>query len=159
MKVTKLFAAAMAAAALATVGIAGTPTASADYASVDNLGKWHRLADPNGIDVTYWKVSDIKPSTDVVPDYPLNGTLWEASATARAERGSVTPYVPNFVARSPDGTDYRAVWQYDSPNGISSARLAQGDETTGKLYFDVTGPPPNSVVYNNGIEDNLVWVP
>jgi hypothetical protein len=156
MKVSRLL---VAATAVLAIAITGAPTASADYASVDNLGKWHRLADPNGVDVTYWKVMDIQPSSDVIPDYAPDGKLWEATATARAERGSIVPYVPNFVARSADGTDYRAIWQYDSPNGINASRLAQGDESTGKIYFDVVGPPPNSVVYNNGIDDNLVWVP
>jgi uncharacterized protein DUF1942 len=26
-----------------------------------------------------------------------------------------------------------------------------------KIYFDVTGQPPNGVVYNEGVEDVLVW--
>jgi hypothetical protein len=28
-----------------------------------------------------------------------------------------------------------------------------------RLYFDVTGPEPNSVVWNDGVRDILAWVP
>ena len=34
----------------------------------------------------------------------------------------------------------------------------QGGRATGKLYFDVVGPPPNGVVYNAGGRDLLFWV-
>jgi hypothetical protein len=27
------------------------------------------------------------------------------------------------------------------------------------LYFDVTGPEPNSVVWNDGVRDILAWIP
>lgn len=30
--------------------------------------------------------------------------------------------------------------------------------STGKLYFDVTGPIPNSVAYNDGVTDLMLWV-
>lgn len=32
------------------------------------------------------------------------------------------------------------------PQGLSGKPLAQGEESTGKLYFDVTGPAPTHVV-------------
>jgi hypothetical protein len=29
----------------------------------------------------------------------------------------------------------------------------------GKIYFDVVGDAPNSVVYNDGVRDLLAWIP
>ena len=43
------------------------------------------------------------------------------------------------------------------PNGLSPAPIAQGGQSTGTLYFDVTGAPPTEVVYNDGVQDVLVW--
>ena len=40
-----------------------------------------------------------------------------------------------------------------------AAAAPPGGSTTGKLYFDVVGDTPNSVVYNDGVQDLLVWVP
>ena len=42
--------------------------------------------------------------------------------------------------------------------GVGGA-VPLGGSTTGKLYFDVVGDVPNSVVYNDGIRDVLAWVP
>lgn len=36
--------------------------------------------------------------------------------------------------------------------------LMQGQRNSGKLYFDVTGEVPNSVAYNDGTKDLLLWV-
>ena len=36
--------------------------------------------------------------------------------------------------------------------------VGQGGSSTGKVYFDVVGSTPNSVVYNNGFEDILGWI-
>jgi len=44
-----------------------------------------------------------------------------------------------------------------APNGLNPAPIAQGNESTGTLYFDVTGAPPNGVVYNDGMQDVLMW--
>jgi uncharacterized protein DUF1942 len=55
------------------------------------------------------------------------------------------------------------VWHYfasgrtSPPYGISGATLSQGNESTGKIYFDVTGAPPTRVMYNNGAEDLIIW--
>ncbi|BBY57404.1 DUF1942 domain-containing protein [Mycolicibacterium sarraceniae] len=64
---------------------------------------------------------------------------------------------PNFDARAANGANYPVLWQAATPAGISGGTLQQGDNASGKLYFDVTGPAPTSVVYNNGVEDLLVW--
>ena len=36
---------------------------------------------------------------------------------------------------------------------------AAGGSSSGKIYFDVVGDVPNSVVYNDGVQDLMVWVP
>jgi Domain of unknown function (DUF1942) len=45
-----------------------------------------------------------------------------------------------------------------TPQGINPAMLAQVGQSSGKLYFDVVGPPPDGVVYNAGGRDLLFWV-
>jgi hypothetical protein len=48
-----------------------------------------------------------------------------------------------FNARTENGVNYRVI----------------GGTAPGKLYFDVVGEVPNSVVYNDGVRDILAWVP
>jgi hypothetical protein len=140
-------------AASATIG---TPTAFAD-AKVTTFGSWERLRDANGAVITAWIIYDLEPSDDTIPDYPLAGKLWEASAAVTPIRGTVTPIIPNLNARTDTGENYRVLWQAYAPNAISGATLNKGDKSKGEIYFDVTGPPPTRVVYNNGVEDLIVW--
>lgn len=158
MKISTMMTA-VAIAATTAIGITSAPIVSAlpNY-TLDKFGKWERLHDPNGIDVTFWKVDDLKPSTETIPGYPLAGTLWESTATARSERGHVVPWVPNFNARVINGANYRVIWLVPTPIGVSMASR-QGAETTGKLYFDVIGPEPTIVVYSDGIQDVMIWAP
>ncbi len=149
----RMKAAALAAAVSLSVVLA--PVAAADP-SVDKFGGWNHLVDNGGQVITIWKITDLKPSTDTIPGYPLAGKLWEATAKVRAAKGSVTPIIPDLNARA-NGANYPVLWQAATPQGISGATLQQGDTSWGKLYFDVTGPAPTSVVYNNGVEDLLVW--
>ena len=107
--------------------------------------------------ITAWNIYDLEPSDDTIPGYPLAGTLWEASAAVMPVRGTVTPIIPNLNARTDNGQTYQVLWQAYAPNGISGETLNQGDKSKGEIYFDVTGPPPTSVVYNNGVEDMIVW--
>ena len=37
------------------------------------------------------------------------------------------------------------------------APILQSNQSTGTLYFDVTGAQPNQVVYNDGTQDVLLW--
>jgi hypothetical protein len=104
-----------------------------------------------------WTISDLKPSSDAIP-HPVNGTLWEATATDEALQGSATPIVSNINARAQDGQTYRALFGAATPQGVNPSTLAQGQETTGKVYFDVTGSTPDSVVYNSGGQDLAVWL-
>ena len=46
-----------------------------------------------------------------------------------------------------------------TPQGVNPSTLAQGEKTTGKIYFDVTGEKPDSVFYSDGGPDQVVlWV-
>lgn len=90
--------------------------------------------------------------------YPLSGTLWEATATDEAIQGSATPIVSNLNARTNDGQTYQALFGVATPEGVNPSTLAQGQKTSGKVYFDVTGTSPNSVVYNAAGQDMLAWV-
>jgi hypothetical protein len=60
-----------------------------------------------------------------------------------------------FNARAADGQSYRVLVQTFAPD-LSISPLDQGGESTGKIYFDVTGPAPTEVLYDDG-EDQLVW--
>lgn len=158
MKITAMAAAALAAAG--AVGIASASIASADegaVASTQSLGSQAHIV--NGANVQGWTVSGLKPSSDAIP-YHVQGTLWEATATDEAIQGAVTPIVSNFNARSSSGQTYRALYQVATPEGVNPATLAQGDKTTGKIYFDVTGDTPNSVVFTDAADNDLAtWVP
>jgi len=158
MKVTRLVTTAVAAVVMATIGITSAPIASA-YPNVGKLGSEIRMVDTvGGVDLS-WKVSNLKPSSDTIPGYPVAGKVWEATATVNAIGGSVTPQIPNFNAVAPNEAAYRVLWQADTPQGISGATIPQGQQSTGKIYFDVTGPPPTTVTLNNGMEDLMNWGP
>lgn len=137
-----------------TVGLLSTPAAAADVETT-TFGDGAELVD-NGV-VQAWVVSDLRRSADVI-DYPVRGTLWEATATGVAVAGTVTPVVSNFNARADDGATYRVLFGAATPLGVNPATLAESQHTTGKLYFDVTGTAPASVVYNSLGTDRAVWV-
>ena len=155
MTIRSALVAAVAGLAIAANG-ALAPSAAADP-TVDTSGGWNRLIDGNGWVITIWEVSDLKPSTDTIPGYPLAGKLWEATAAVRAAKGTVTPIIPDFNARAANGVNYPVLWQAATPAGISGATIPQGAKSTGKLYFDVSGPAPTQVVYSNAGTDLLVW--
>jgi hypothetical protein len=143
----------------AFVGIVSPSTAAADQAidaSAHGLGFQATLV--NGEVVQGWTVSALKPSTDAIP-YPVQGTLWEATATDEAIEGSVIPIVPDLNARTPSGQTYRSLFQVATAQGVNPATLAQGQKTTGKVYFDVTGDQPSGVVYVAAGQDLASWVP
>jgi hypothetical protein len=155
MTIRSALVAAVAGLAIAANG-ALAPSAAADP-TVDTSGGWNRLIDGNGGVITIWEVSDLKPSTDTIPGYPLAGKLWEATAAVRAAKGTVTPIIPDFNARAANSVNYPVLWQAATPAGISGATIPQGAKSTGKLYFDVSGPAPTQVVYSNAGTDLLVW--
>lgn len=151
--ITKLAAAAVAAGAIA---VAGAGIASAEGAAMQPIGQQGELVD--GAVVQHWTVNGLKQSSDVIPYQPA-GTLWEVTATDEAVQGGATPIVSNFNARAADGQTYRALFGVATPQGVNPSTLAQGQSTSGKIYFDVTGAQPDSVVYNAGGQDRLVWTP
>lgn len=142
-------------AAVVCLGLVGVPVAVADDVVVHTLGQSAELV--NGDVVQAWTIKDLKPSSDVIP-YQVAGTLWEATATDSAVRGTVQPIVSNLNARARSGQTYRVLFGVATPQGVNPAALAQGQQTTGKVYFDVTGDVPDSVVYNAGGSDLAVWV-
>lgn len=160
MNTTKI-GAAFAAAAIAAAGAITALTAPAAIAEEQNsvnttqLGSQAELAD--GDVVQGWTVTGLQVSTDTIP-YPVQGTLWEATATDEALQGNATPIVSNFNARARDGQTYRALFGVATPQGVNPATLAQGQQTSGKIYFDVTGSAPDSVVYATNASDLIVWL-
>jgi hypothetical protein len=112
----------------------------------------------DGAVVQSWTISGLKSSTDIIP-YPVQGVLWEATATAAAVEGSVVPIVSNLNARASSGQAYRVLFQVGTPQGIRPAALAPCETTSGKVYFDVTGDKPDTVFYNAGGPDLVAWVP
>ncbi|MGX9788338.1 DUF1942 domain-containing protein [Mycobacterium sp. MMS18-G62] len=119
------------------------------------LGSQAKLVDGNVVQA--WTITNLRTSSDTIP-YPVAGTLWEATATDEAIEGGATPIVSNLNARAGSGQTYRALFQVPTAEGVNPATLAQGEKTTGKVYFDVTGDVPDSVVYNAGGQDLLLWV-
>jgi Domain of unknown function (DUF1942) len=98
-----------------------------------------------------YTVNGLTPSSAPVPH---NGTLYAATVKVEGLGGWATPLIPLFNARAQSGANYRVI--ANAPDGPPAA--PPGGSTTGKLYFDVVGDIPNSVVYNDGSQDLLAWV-
>ncbi|WP_308205900.1 MPT63 family protein [Mycobacterium bourgelatii] len=107
--------------------------------------------------VTAYTVSNLEQSNTTIPGYTPKGQLWEADVTAVATSGTVTPLVSSFHARTATGQNYEVVNTTPAPEGLNPAPITQGGQASGKVYFDVTGTPPNGVVYNDGVQDVLIW--
>jgi hypothetical protein len=135
---TKLTAAA-AAIAIALGGGTAAPASAADNIKV--FGEQERLNGPNGFPYIGYVVDDFGPSDDPVPH---QGELYAANLWIDGFGTNTNPMIERFGARTIKGIFYPAI---------------QGASNTSKLYFDVTGPEPNSVVWNDGIRDILAWVP
>lgn len=139
------------AVSLSTMGVG---TASA----IDNIKPFgqQETIDSGGSAIGY-TVFGLRPSADAIP-YPVAGQLYEATVTVDAVRGAVSPVVPFFNARAENGATYRVLANVFTPQGLSGGTVLPGESSTGKVYFDVVGDVPNSVVYNNGDHDLLGWV-
>ena len=146
----------VAVAAAGTVGLAvAAPAAAEDAApTVTQIGQQAELV--NGPVVQGWTVYRLQPSSDAIP-YPVQGTLWEIVAIDEAISGAATPIVSDFNARSGGGETYRALFGAATAQGVNPSTLAEGQQVTGKVYFDVTGDDPDSVVYNAFGRDLIVW--
>lgn len=126
------------------------------YPITQKIGTQEKLVDSEGAVIQGWTVTNLHPSSDVIP-YQPHGRLWEATATDRAIRGTVTPLVADFNARAANGQTYPELGNVATAQGVNPGNIPQGQQTTGKLYFDVVGENPNGVVYNSGGRDLLVW--
>lgn len=156
MRTTIIASTAFAPLSVAAITIATAATAVAASPTVAGFGTREQLFDDGGAVVAGWTVTDFRPSSDTIP-YQVAGRLYEATAAVEADQGTVTPMVPNLNARATDGETYRALYNVATPQGVNPSALPQGAKSTGKVYFDVTGAVPNSVVYNDGSQDLLIW--
>jgi hypothetical protein len=138
-------------------GFADPAIASAADECMHGFGSHQQLVDADGASAQEWTVTDLKKSADTAPGYPLAGQLWEATAAVKAVSGTITPIIPGFSAFTADGRSYQVLWQLASPQGIPGATLAQGQTSTGKLYFDATGGDPVAVTYRDGAGHPLMW--
>jgi uncharacterized protein DUF1942 len=145
---------AIGAAGIAAVSLAAAGTASA-APDIQGFGASEPLVD--GPMVTNYTVSNLQPSSIAIPGFTPKGTLYQADVTVRSDGGIVTPQVRDFSARGPNGQTYKLIDKVEVPNGLNPAPIAQGSESKGTLYFDATGAPPNGVVYNDGLQDILMW--
>ena len=146
---------AIGAAGIAAVSVVAAATASAAPPNIQGFGTSEPLID--GPLVTNYTVSNLQPSNVAIPGYTPKGTLYQADLTARSDGGLVTPMVNDFIARGPNGQNYRVIDKVQAPGSLNPAPIPQGSESTGTLYFDATGAPPNGVVYNDGMQDILMW--
>lgn len=160
MTISRIIKAVLATAVSMLIVLAAAPlSAAADYPIVGRLGSPLTMTDSVGQVAMTWTVSDLKPSNDVMPGYPVAGKLWEATATVNALNGPVTPAISQFNAVAPNEAAYRVLWMVAAPSNISGGTIPQGAMATGKIHFDVTGPPPTTVTMNNGMQDLLIWTP
>lgn len=156
MKTTTLARAATTLAAVAvTVGI-GAATVAPAWAT-DNIkpfGDQARVIDNNGNSLIGYTVTDLGPSSDPVGH---DGQLYSATLTVRTFGVPADPMIGNFNARAESGEGYRAL--VDAPGAMGNQQVPAGTTSTGKLYFDVTGDVPNSVVLSDFLRDIIAWVP
>jgi uncharacterized protein DUF1942 len=118
------------------IGIAVSTAIPASAATnIKEFGQPESFKDAYGNPMITYTVQGLRPSSDAVFH---NGRLYEANVT---NEGGV-PLAVMFNARAQSGQNYRIV----------------GGGIPGKIYFDVVGDTPNSVVYSDGVQDLLVWV-
>ncbi|WP_285032771.1 DUF1942 domain-containing protein [Mycolicibacterium sp. lyk4-40-TYG-92] len=126
------------------VGLAGMTAGHASAAN--NIKPYGQQEALNEIGYT---VKGLHPSSDPVPH---SGQLYSATVKVEGLGGWANPITAFFNARAESGVNYRVIG-----GGLPSA--PPGGTATGKVYFDVVGDVPNSVVYNDGMQDLMVWVP
>jgi Domain of unknown function (DUF1942) len=124
--------------AAVAIGIAaGTVVPASAASNIKPFGQPETLIGPNGAPQITYIVHGLNPSSAPVPH---NGELYEANVTVE---GGGIPNMLFFNARAEKGANYRVI----------------GGSVPGTIFFDVVGPVPNSVVYNDGVQDLLVWIP
>jgi Domain of unknown function (DUF1942) len=152
VKVRKLAApVGIAAITISMAAITAVPASAAN--NIKPYGQQETINDyGTGAPMIGYTVTGLNPSSDAVPH---NGQLYAANVTVDGMGGWATPIVGMFNARAESGDNYRVI--ANAPGGPAAA--PPGGSSTGTLYFDVVGDVPNSVVYNDGTQDLLVWVP
>lgn len=153
MNLTKLAGVVAATAITFGVGAIGIAPAWATD-NIKPFGDPVRIVDKGGNAMIAYLAKDLNPSSD---DVAHNGQLYEATLIVQAYGVPADPRVTNFGARAESGEFYPMI--AGAPGGIDGAQLAPDTSVTGKLYFDVVGPVPNSVVWNDGMRDIIAWVP
>ncbi|AWT56451.1 MPT63 family protein [Mycolicibacterium smegmatis] len=143
---------AAASTATAAMALGAAPLAMAETEA--GFGEAQDLVAPTG-DTASVTVTDIALSSDQIPT-EVEGQLYEATATIEAKEGTVTPVLSNFNARTADGQTYQAVYEVPASEGNPES-LTEGASTTGKVYFDVKGEAPDSVVYSDVGSDEVIW--
>lgn len=147
----------MTALLIAATTALSAPT-SAAKSCPHRFGSPQQRVDADGAVVQEWTIAGLRESEDALPGYTPRGQLWEAAATLRAVKGTVTPLIPSFYAAAPGGQRVGVVlWQAATPQGIPPTTLAQGQSSTGKIYFDVVGGDPMGIVYDDGAGGLLMW--
>jgi hypothetical protein len=146
---------AIGATGIAAASIFAAATAVAAPPTMGGFGTSEQLVD--GPLITNYTVSNLQPANVTISGYTPQGQLYQANVTAQANSGAVTPVVSDFNARAASGQQYRVIDTVPVPNGLSPAPILQGNQSTGTLYFDVTGAQPNQVAYNDGTQDVLLW--
>lgn len=148
-------------AAIVTV-LVGSAAAIAAPASArehcrHQFGSQQHVADAGGAVVEEWIVADMQMSTATLPGYAPRGQIWEASLTVRAAAGTVTPIIPNLSAVTKEGQRHPVLWQIATAQGLPATTLAEGQSSSGKVYFDVVGADPMAIFYDNGTGQPLMW--
>lgn len=155
MKIKSLAAPAGAAAVTLAMLVGAAAPASATN-NIKPFGVQETIKEAGGAVEMGYTVDGLAPSSDPIP-YQVNGQLYESRVTVDAISGWANPVIPFFNARAQSGQNYR-VLAVVTPDGLSSAAVPPGGQASGKLYFDVVGDVPNSVVYNDGFQDLLAWI-
>ena len=154
MKITTTVLSAVAAVGIA-VSVATAPTASA-YSTVGKFGSYEKLYDAGGAIVTAWTVNNLKPSADTIADYPLAGKLWEATATIKAVRGTVTPLIPNLNARPTTAATTKSSGKA-LPRGHQRSHHRPRPKVHRQDLLRRHRRSTSRVMYNNGVQDLLIW--
>jgi hypothetical protein len=139
MDLQKLVGAVAAAVVTFGIGAATVPSASAAD-NIKTYGEEETLNGPNSQPYIGYTAYTLGPSSDPVPH---NGQLYSAKIKINGYGGNADPMIGRFGARALSGVFYPAIG---------------GASNMNKLYFDVVGDVPNSVVWNDGVRDILVWI-
>lgn len=144
-------------AALSAAGIAGASIFMAPIAAanVQSYGATEQAID--GPLIMDYTVYNLRPSDATLPGFRPAGQLYQADVTAKSDAGTVPPHISRFMARAFNGTVYPVLNNGPVPNGLDPRPIDQGQQTSGELYFDVTGERPVGVVYTDRADDFLVW--